>query len=102
MAPPRVLWVGIQAGAAQLGGLTARLSVELQRLGWPPDDRPFAPHLTLARTDGVAGAGEHARRLVDLAEDLRLNWVADRLVLYRSVLGRGPARYEAVAEAELK
>jgi 2'-5' RNA ligase len=100
-AAPRVLWIGIKDGAPQLGVLAARLSVELQRLGWPPDDRPFQPHLTLARTDGVPGAAERGRRLVELARDVELSWQADRLVLYRSVLGRGPARYEAVAEAPL-
>jgi 2'-5' RNA ligase len=98
---PRVLWIGIARGVDRLGALAGRLSLELQRLGWPPDDRPFAPHLTLARTDGVPGADEKARRLMELARDIRLSWTADRLVLYRSVLGHGPARYESVAESLL-
>ena len=100
-ARPRVLWIGIADGARQLGGLAERLNAQLQTLGWTPDDRPFAPHLTLARTDGVAGAADFARRLVAAAADVQLGWQADRLVLYRSVLGRGPARYETVAEASL-
>ena len=99
---PRVLWIGIAEGSAQLSALAGRVSAELQRLGWPPEDRPFAPHLTLARTDGVPGAEDRARRLMELAQGLRLTWRADRLVLYRSILGRGPARYEAVAQAELR
>ena len=98
---PRVLWVGITSGAAELGVLAQKLSSELERLGWPPEDRPFAPHLTLARTDGVPGAGDKAQRLMELARDLDLRWRADRLVLYRSVLGRGPARYDPVVEAAL-
>jgi 2'-5' RNA ligase len=100
-ARPRVLWVGITSGAAQLGALATKLSGELERLGWPPEDRPFAPHLTLARTDGVPGAADKAQRLMELARDLDLSWRAERLVLYRSVLGRGPARYDPVAEAAL-
>jgi 2'-5' RNA ligase len=98
---PRVLWVGIDEGREQLAALTARLSGELAGLGWPPEGRPFQPHLTIARTDGVPGAGDRAARLIEVAASFRESWQAERLVLYRSLLGRGPARYEAVADAAL-
>jgi 2'-5' RNA ligase len=98
---PRVLWIGIQDGADALAALTGRLNEELLPLGWPLDDRPFQPHLTLARTDGVPGADARASSLIQAAADLRLAWQADRLILYKSVMGRGPTRYEALAEAPL-
>ena len=98
---PRVLWIAIAQGAEQLSGLAGNLNGLLQPLGWEPEGRPFAPHLTLARTDGVARADEFAGRLIDLARDVRLEWQADRIVLYKSHLGHGPARYEVVAEAAL-
>ena len=78
-----------------------RVRLALERLGWPPDDRPFAAHLTLARTDGVPGSDEKARRLIELARDVRLAWLADSMVLYKSNLGRGPPHYEALSEARL-
>jgi RNA 2',3'-cyclic 3'-phosphodiesterase len=98
---PRVLWIGIAEGAAQVEALVRRLDVELQPLGWPPEGRPFAPHLTLARTDGVPGADERARTLAEAARNVRLSWAADRIVLYKSIVGRGPTRYEVLAEALL-
>jgi RNA 2',3'-cyclic 3'-phosphodiesterase len=98
---PRVLWLGIAEGAPRLQSLALRLNTALAGLGWTSDDRPLQAHLTLARTDGVPGADDAARRLIDAARDLRLTWTADRLVLYKSVLGRGPTRYEVVAEAQL-
>ena len=98
---PRVLWIGIGEGEEQLANLVHRLDEHLAPLGWPPQEHPFAPHLTLARTDGVPGADEHARRLADAAREVRLSWQADRLVLYKSIVGRGPARYEGLAEALL-
>jgi 2'-5' RNA ligase len=101
MRRPRVLWIGIGEGAPRLQDLARRLETELAPLGWPPEGRPFAPHLTLARTDGVPGADQRAGRLAELAEGLSLSWKTDRVVLYRSILGRGPARYEAVAESPL-
>ena len=98
---PRVLWLGIGEGQPELAALGGRLNDELHRLGWPRDDRPLQAHLTLARTDGVPGADEKARRLVELARDVRLSWLADRVVLYKSNLGHGPTHYEALADAEL-
>ncbi|HEY5488139.1 MAG TPA: RNA 2',3'-cyclic phosphodiesterase [Candidatus Limnocylindrales bacterium] len=96
---PRVLWLGIEEGAPQLNSLAGRLNGQLVQLGWAADERPLQAHLTLARTDGVPGADEAARRLIEAARDLRLSWTADRLVVYKSVLGHGPSRYEVVSEA---
>lgn len=98
---PRVLWIGIREGAPQLADLALRLDERLAPMGWPPEGRPFAPHLTLARTDGVPHADERARRLAELAEGLSFGWQVDRVVLYKSIQGHGPARYEVVAEAPL-
>jgi 2'-5' RNA ligase len=96
---PRVLWIGVRAGVPELAEVASRLNVELARLGWPPDDRPFQAHLTLARTDGVAGSDQRARRLVELAREMRQGWEADEVVLYRSHVGRGPSRYEGISRA---
>ena len=98
---PRVLWIGIAEGGPELAALERRVDAELVRRGWSPDDRPFTAHLTLARTDGVQGAADRARHLIDAAEDLELAWEADRLILYKSNLGHGPTHYEAVATARL-
>jgi 2'-5' RNA ligase len=98
---PRVLWIGISEGSPQLADLVRRLDMGLVPLGWPPEDRPFAPHMTLARTDGVPGADERARRLAEVAQGVSLEWRADRIVLYKSLLGHGPARYEVIASADL-
>ena len=98
---PRVLWIGIGDGAPQLADLARRLDERLAPMGWPPEGRPFAPHLTLARTDGVPHADERARRLAELAEGISFGWQVDRVVLYKSIQGHGPARYEVVAEAPL-
>jgi 2'-5' RNA ligase len=96
---PRVLWLGIVEGEPELQALAHHVSDQLQQFGWAPDDRPLQAHLTLARTDGVPGADDVARRLIAAAQDLSLSWTSDRLVLYKSVQGRGPSRYEAISEA---
>lgn len=93
---PRALWLGIRSGAEALAHLSDTLTEELVADGWPLDARPFRPHLTIARTDGVHVGAEAGRILVEKAAELDLAFSADRVVLYRSHLGHGPARYEAL------
>ncbi len=45
----RVLWVGVGEGAQELTRLAGRVDQVLRELGFPPEDRPFSPHLTLGR-----------------------------------------------------
>ncbi|HLY13701.1 MAG TPA: RNA 2',3'-cyclic phosphodiesterase [Candidatus Limnocylindrales bacterium] len=92
-ARPRVLWLGLAHGLEPLADLTQRLARSLADEGWPHDDRPARPHLTLARSDGVASGALVAGRLIGAAATLDLRWTADRLVLFESQTGGGPARY---------
>ncbi len=98
---PRVVWLGIVEGASELAALAGALSDEMASRGWEPDERPFQAHLTLGRADGVPGAGRAVAALADAAASLDAAWTVDRLVVYRSELGRGPARYVPLATALL-
>ena len=73
---PRTLWVGIVSGGPQLDALAARVGERLVAAG------------TL-----VAG------RLAGAMRDRRIDFVADRLTLFESVTGGGPARYVPVTSA---
>jgi 2'-5' RNA ligase len=46
---PRILWVGIAEGALAARGLQARLEAGLAERGFPPEARPWHPHLTIGR-----------------------------------------------------
>lgn len=95
--PPRTLWLGLRAGTEGL----ARLAAELDALLPPGDSRTFMPHLTIARTDGLRLASAAARALAVAADGHEWSFRADRLVLFRSHLGTGPAWYEPITEAPL-
>jgi 2'-5' RNA ligase len=52
---PRVFWVGIEAGP-QLAELAGAIDAATAELGIPREDRPYSPHLTLARGGGRSGS----------------------------------------------
>jgi len=98
---PRALWIDILEGAVDLAATARRVDGELRRRGWELDDRPFRGHLTLARADGVRAGSAVAARLMEAAEDLELRFTAERIVLFESITGHGPALYEPLAVAAL-
>jgi 2'-5' RNA ligase len=52
---PRVFWIGIQADP-QLPSLAAVIDEKMLTLEVPKEERPFSPHLTLARGRGGSGS----------------------------------------------
>ncbi len=98
---PRVIWAGVSEGAPALSGVAARVDAALAALGFPPEARPFSPHVTLGRVR-VAG---HAPRLADLLgaaayQDFGRMRV-ERVVLMESRLSRGGPRYSERASVRL-
>ena len=94
---PRTLWLGIADGTNELTSLADRIDRALVEAGWPPSDRGFRPHLTLARSDGIAAGAGLAQRLMAEAADLHLRFRVDQVGLFESLTGGGPARYEPLA-----
>lgn len=52
---PRVIWVGIAEGAAELRLLHRQVEELLRPIGFGPEREAFTPHITLARVKGVRG-----------------------------------------------
>jgi 2'-5' RNA ligase len=46
---PRVLWLGMKGELERLLGFQQTLERALQEIGFPSEERPFRPHLTLGR-----------------------------------------------------
>ncbi len=83
-----VVWAGVSDGVEDLSLLNEIAEEAAQSAGFEPEERPYRPHLTLSRIRPPADV----RRLVD--ETLDLRWNNNEVVVYRSHLGRGGARYE--------
>lgn len=91
----RVVWYGIADGDGRLRRLASTVR---SAVGLPPDAR-FRGHLTLGRARDPFGTDASA--LLDGADGPPARLAIDRLILYRSHLGRGPAHYEALSSAPL-
>jgi 2'-5' RNA ligase len=101
IAQPRSLWIGVAAGADRLASLADGLTAAAGECGLVLETRPFTPHLTVARTDGLRLGPVAARALEQAARELDIRYTVDRIVLFRSLLGGGPARYEPLHESFL-
>lgn len=53
--PPRVVWAGVTAGAAQVQAVERELGERLHELPLVQEDRGFHPHLTLGRVKAARG-----------------------------------------------
>jgi 2'-5' RNA ligase len=52
---PKVIWVGVRNGSEELGRVEREVTRRLATAGIPPEDRPYSPHLTVARVRDAAG-----------------------------------------------
>lgn len=100
---PRVIWVGVQT-PPPLQNLQHGIEGEMKRLGYPPEDRPFSPHLTLGRV----ARGATSEMVVRISEVLRASRVgslgrssASEVHLYQSDLQPGSPIYTPLFSAAL-
>lgn len=98
---PRALWLGVRDGETELAELSATVDRALMVSGWEFEAKPFRAHLTLARSDGVPAGAAIGAHLRDVAVDLRIGFRADRIGLFESLTGGGPARYEPLLVVDL-
>ncbi len=100
---PRVVWVGVQA-PAELIALQRGVEAEMIRLGYPPDERPFSPHLTLGRVSRNARPDE-IRALSEILGQYKVGFLgatrAQSVNLYRSDLQPSGAVYTRLFAAAL-
>ena len=113
---PRVFWIGIHTGP-QLAELANSIDMATAELGVPREDRPYSPHLTLAR----AGAGRRSvspkrrkadgpiaifavleKRLAAIGEFDFGTMTANEFILYQSQLSPAGSKYTKLQRFPMK
>jgi 2'-5' RNA ligase len=97
---PRVLWLGIEAGP-ELAAFQKDLEAALEPEGFPREDRPFRPHLTLGRVKGRDRLDKAMAELAKHAEADLGSMTAVKVALFESRLRPDGAEYHIVSEAAL-
>lgn len=80
---PRVLWTGITQGREALADLEHEVSARLASCGVDRDDRPYSPHITLARVREPAGL-RTAALFEGMAAQPFGGWRVDAITLFES------------------
>jgi 2'-5' RNA ligase len=93
---PRILWLGINDSAGALLRLQSHLEEECAAAGFAREERPFHPHLTLARIRAPQGARELAR-LNQEAGFEAIEFPVTNFVVMCSELGPGGSRYTEIS-----
>jgi 2'-5' RNA ligase len=94
----RILWLGVREGAERLSELAAVAEAVARIAGFAPEARPFKTHLTLSRIDPP----QNIATLLAQKHAYNFDMTVAAVILYRSRLGGGPARYEEVARFDLR
>lgn len=88
----RVLWLGSQDRDSPILELAANVEQRVRQAGFPAEERPFSPHVTLARLREP----ENLRHAIGGGDGPRLTLSVTEIALFRSHLGGPAARYEVV------
>jgi len=93
---PRVVWTGLQGDIKELTRLQQQLEEAFVPLGFPPEGRPFVPHVTLGRVKSNRGLAK-LRHLIEVnRKSVGQGWEeirVDYLILYKSTLKPSGAVY---------
>lgn len=99
---PRVIWVGIQHQLPELAALREAVEEHIAPLGYPTENRPFNPHLTVgrikrnARRDAIQQTGA---LIANTAFHARHAWEVNAVHLIRSELKPTGAEYTPLYQA---
>ena len=97
---PRVIWAGGHGAGDSLAAIEREVSGRLERLGVAREDRPYSPHLTLARVKEAAGL--RAPALVDGLADHQFGATrVDAITLFESRLSSTGPTYIPVFSTPL-
>jgi 2'-5' RNA ligase len=97
---PRVLWLGVGAGADDVRRVQMEVAGRLAAAGAPLEARPFHPHVTLARWKASRGAD--ARRVAAVRMDgASIHTIIDGVTLFESRQSPAGSVYIPLARAPL-
>lgn len=87
---PRILWTDVRGGLDGLRRLQSAVEQAMEAAGFPPEDRPYRPHVTLARQYQGSPVPFSVQAEAWGTDWSGEPWTVRSVVLYRTELGRTP------------
>ncbi|MEM3038334.1 MAG: RNA 2',3'-cyclic phosphodiesterase [Thermoplasmata archaeon] len=97
---PRVLWVGLSDGG-KLAEIAGEIDASMVEFGIPKEQRPFRPHITIARVKSMQGIDEALRVLGEYKSASFGSFEVKDMRLKKSTLTPAGAIYEDLAVKDL-
>jgi 2'-5' RNA ligase len=98
---PRVIWAGIKVGASEVSTLTREINLELNRCGYPLDEKKFNPHLTIARIKSRVDLRPFVHMFDQYEEIDNASMIVHEITLVRSQLHPKGAIYTPLKSCKL-
>ena len=95
---PRVVWLGVDQGREALASLQGAIEKGMAELSFPPEDRPFSPHLTMGRVRSPRGRVGLAQAIEKHQGVPIGSFQAQEVILFRSELRPSGAVYTKLKE----
>jgi RNA 2',3'-cyclic 3'-phosphodiesterase len=93
-----VIWVGVNEGWSQVEQIYEQVEKLLSGLGFRRENRPFSPHITIARVRSGRKRDEVANFLQRLTEESFGTIIVDKVRLKQSILSSSGPKYSTLLE----
>jgi 2'-5' RNA ligase len=98
---PRVIWMGLVDGKEVLTSFQKQIEIQLEKIGFQPENRSFHPHLTLGRMKSSRGKEVLVGRMEKYREEVFGDFQVERVVLFKSDLKPSGPIYTLLKEMKL-
>ncbi len=93
-----VIWVGVNEGWSQVEQIYEQVEKLLSPLGFRKENRPFSPHITIARIRSGRKRDEMANFLQHLSDESFGSFTVDKVRLKQSILSSSGPKYSTLLE----
>jgi len=100
--PPKVLWLGLDQGAEELGRVYRELAESIEKVGLRIEDRPFTAHVTLARARDRDRSLARRIKWPAVIQPQPIEWRATQIALMQSDLSGPAPEYRRIAAIPLR
>ena len=93
-----VIWVGVNEGWTQVEQIYEQVEKLLSGVGFRRENRPFSPHITIARVRSGKKREEIAKFLQHLSDEIFGTIAVDKVRLKQSILSSSGPKYHTLLE----